>query len=243
MKGVSYLDDKSREFLEGVYPYFRILETINDDYYDLIINHACREMYGNAEIIYRLLTNIVRVLPIRINKVKGSWLKDYKEIILDTQSGILLLRKYIPFLEKEYNEIIAPEKSKYVLSRAALIRNKYTHVPHCVHFCFSVGGKSSFSGGVWYGEELISVSTIQLSNIVCQLNVVFDRIRDLYISTVESFDPKYKKYPCYIRISGYQFKKLNERYGNMPWEWIETESDQEEYERLIDEILKEYSSC
>lgn len=233
------MDEKIRDFLEGVYPYFRILEAVNDDYYDLIANHKDREMYGNAEIIYRLLTNIVRVLPIRISKPKGDWLKDYKDLALDNRSGILLLREHIPFLEEEYSKIIDSEKCKYVLSRVALIRNKYTHAPHCVHFSFSVGSKTSFSGGIWYKEELLSVSTILLSNIICELNKVFDRIKDLYISTVASLDPKYKEYPCYIRISSYNFSSLNERYGNMPWEWIETEPDREEYERLMEEVLKE----
>lgn len=236
------MDNQTRDFLQGVYPYFRILEAVNDDYYDLIKNNENREMYGNAEILYRLLTNIMRILPIRMSKPRGDWLKDYRDMALDNKSGILLLREHIPFLEAEYEKIIAPEKCKYVLSRVALLRNKYTHAPHTVHFGFSVGGKTSFSGGVWYGEELISVSTIHLSNIVCGLNKVFDKIKDLYITTVEPLDPKYKEYPCYIRVSGYQFAKLNNRYGNMPWDWIETEPDRQEFERLINEVLKEYSA-
>ena len=138
-----------------------------------------------------------------------------------------------------FEKIIEHEKCKYVLSRAVFIRNKYTHAPHTVHFSFSVGGQKAFIGGVYYGKTLLSVSTIWLSNIVCDLNIVFDRIRDLFISTVDALDPKYQEYPYYQIISNYHFEELNRRYGNMHWDLIETDLDREEYERLMNDILKE----
>jgi len=231
------MEQETRAFLNSLYPYFKILEKVNNDYCDLTSNNGSREMHENAELMYTLITNIVRLLPVRI-PYKKSWLTDYKEMTLQND-GILLLADHIDFLAEEYKKIIEHEKCKFVLSRAVFIRNKYTHAPHTVHFSFSVGGQRSFAGGVYYEDTLLSVSTIWLSNIVCDLNIVFDRIRELFISTVDALDPKYKEHPYYQKISTYHFGELNRRYGNMPWDWIETDPDREEYERLMNNILKE----
>jgi len=213
------MDDNAKKLIEGVCPYFKILKTINLRLQELIEKNKDNQPYDNEELFYYITSDLIRVLP-----VKGSAWENGKKYCLpslDRESGIMLLRKNIDFLESEYDKFIKNEKCRQALGYILTIRNKYVHQPHNLSFCFSVGGNTSCSMGIYFKDKLQSISTIWLTNIVRDLNLVFEKIRQKCLSCAENCDPKYKEYPCYKIIYETSFEDYNRKYDIMPWNYIE----------------------
>lgn len=215
------MDEKTKAILEGIYPYAKVLDTINNNLQELIDKNTQRTPFENQELFYYIATDLTRVLPVQgFTWEKG---KRFPRLSLDTKSGILLLKKQIEFLEPEYSKFIENEKCRNALELILTLRNKYVHQPHNLYFAFSVGGKTSCSMGIYFKDTLLSVSTIWLINIIWDLNSIFERIRQLYLDVVEHSDSKYKEYPCYQFMCSTSFAEHNTKYNTMPWEWIEME--------------------
>ena len=89
------MDEKTREFLEGVYPYFRILESANKKLVYLIDNSFNNLPHENEEFFYQITSDVIRLYPYSRRK---------KEIKCD--SGILLLRQHMPFIKEDYQKLL-----------------------------------------------------------------------------------------------------------------------------------------
>ena len=79
-------------------------------------------------------------------------------------------------------------------------------------FAYSVGGKNSYSIGMYYKDKLLTTSTITLTNIIFELNIIFEKIKKCYVEIVNSFGEKYKEYPCYKSIREMRITEYNKRY-------------------------------
>lgn len=215
------MDEKTKELLEGVYPYFKILENVNIHLRELISKNIDNKPYDNTELFYYIATDITRLLPIKGYAWENG--KKYCLPSLDRRSGILLLSNKIDYLESEYKKFIENKKCRQALGYILTIRNKYVHQPHNLAFCFSVGGKTSCSMGIYFKDKLQSISTIWLTNIVRDLNRIFEKIRQQCLSATENCESKYKDYPCYKFIQDTSFEEFNRSYDIMPWDYIEIE--------------------
>ena len=159
------MDEKTREFLDGVYPYFQILENINTNLLQLINTCTDNQPYQNEELFYQIASDLIRLYPYDQRR---------KDIKLDC--GILLLRKHIPFLKNEYCRMLTNKQCIKALDAIVKVRNKYEHQPHNLRFGFSICGNSSCTMTICYKEKSWTMSAINLTNIVYDLNNIFDKI-------------------------------------------------------------------
>ena len=213
------MDNKSKEFLEGVYSYFVILENINLNLQQLIKQNMENQPHENQELLYKICSDLIRIYPVKIPKDSDkNWM--FSKARIDNRTGILLLSNHIPFLKEEYNRLLNEDKCVVALSEILTIRNKYIHEPHNMHFTYYVGGATSCTIGMYYENKLLSVSTIWLTNIICELNLIFEKIKNLYMDVISKCDDKYKEYPCYLKIYNCQLLKYNEGYAKLPWDYI-----------------------
>ena len=198
---------ETTNYINNLYPYFKILENINNDLKEVIRHNKNNESYQNEELFYNITSELLRLLPYKYNK------KD-KSIILDNKSGILLLADRIDYIENQYNKILNFDRFHDVLKDIHKIRNKYIHEPHNISCAFSVGG-TSYSMCLYYKTQLLSISSISLVPIVYYLNKVFEMIKIYAIKLIEQ-DEKYKDYPYYEIIKNFNFNKQNSHYTILP---------------------------
>ena len=136
-----------------------------------------------------------------------------------------MLNSNISFLKGDCQQILSNKKCVRALEIVQRIRNKYIHEPHNIRFGFYVGAKSSCSMGLYYKDSLLTISTVWLSNIVYDLNVIFSKIRDLCVQRMGSCDEEYREHFCYQYIKNLDFVKQNQRLNHQPWEHIDIESE------------------
>lgn len=166
-------------------------------------------MQENEQLFYEVISDILRILPVKKakNEIQG----------LDIKSGILLLSDEISFLQEDYRKIVDNEGYRKILCDMVDVRNKFIHEPHNIHAAFYVGGKTSCSMGLYYKETLCSVSTIKISYIVYELNKIFQKLKEYFGEIVNQYDDKYKEYPCYENIKKFDFEGYNNEYPMMPF--------------------------
>ena len=213
---------ETKELLEGIIVYARLLDNVNKKFTELIKDNTKKEMYENEKLFYEIISEILRVFPLekRNGGIKGP----------DMKSGILLLEKDIPFLLEDYSRIIENKKHKKILVEMMDVRNKFTHEPHNMNACYYVGGKTSCTVGVYYKDVLCSLSTIKISYIVYELNKVFIKLRKYVLDEVDKYDEKDKEYPCYIALLSYDFEKYNNDYPMMPI-WMLHDDEEIDWEK------------
>ena len=226
---------KILNLVQDVYPYFKILKTINDNLTLLINNNVESLPYVNEELFYQISSDLIRLLPYKIPRERQSNTPIYDRAYIDDTCGIALLKSDLPMLNNDYELIIKNKKCLEVLEIVRIIRNKYIHEPHNVQFAFSVGGKTSCSMGLSYKDKLYSVSTIWLTNIVCELNTVFQKIKTFCIQEMSILGDKYDEYYCYQFVREIALEEYNRKYNRMPWEYIIIN---EEFDELCEEINK-----
>lgn len=212
------MDEQTQVFLNGVYPYFKMLEKINLTFQELVAENTKNSSYQNEQLLYTIVTELIRLYPVKIRKDENGNI-EYSKVKF-SNDGILLLKQYIPFLEQDYKKIISNKNCIDALQVLLLIRNKYTHEPHNMSFACSVGGENSYSIGMYYKDELLTTSTTIIINIIFELNVIFEKIKTLYIEMVNSYDGKYKEYPCYKTISEMRIEEYNKNYIRLPWDYV-----------------------
>jgi len=213
-----------------MYPYFRMLATINENLNTLINTNIDRAPHENEELFYQLASELVRLLPCKFNyKYDGTI--DYTKTALDKKTGVLLLSAEVPFLLQKYEHIIANVKCSKALSAITRIRNKYEHEPHNIRFAFSVGGNTSCSLSLTYKTEYLTISTIYLSNIILELNRIFDEVKGYCLKELEGCDKKYHDYHCYKFVTQLDLLEYSRRLTWFPWEYL-TMEDIEAIEKI-----------
>lgn len=214
------MDIVTKETLNGIVVYAKILNDINLKFHILIEDNIEKQFHENEQLFYEVISEIMRMIPIK--KDKGS-----PQIVgLDSNSGILLLRTEVDFLLEEYQRIINNDIYRIILQDISIVRNKFIHEPHNVNAAFYVGGKTSCSMGVYYKDRLCSVSTLKLNNIIYELNTIFDKLKTFFSEEVDKCGEQYKEYPCYVAMMNYDFRKYNKDYPLVP-EWLLVEQEME----------------
>lgn len=203
-------------FLEGVFPYFKMLEKINEDFLRLLKDHQKNTTYENTELLYSIATELTRLVPAQYSAPKDEeYLYKLKKIEND---GLLLLKQYIPFLLDDYKQLLSNNMCANELRNIKIIRNKYEHEPHNMRFICSVGDKYMFTIGMEYKDDTLIVGTSILIQIIYKLNEIFDKIKELYRNSLGEEDAELKEYPCYTTICNMPLQDFNKEYKNYSWE-------------------------
>ena len=210
------MDETTLEFLECVFPYFKMLEKINEDFLRLLKDHQKNTPYENTELLYGIASELTRLVPAKYSDPIGEeYLCKLEKIKND---GLLLLKKDIPFLLDDYKQLLANNMYANELRNIKIIRNKYEHEPHNMRFICSVGDKCMFTIGMEYKNETLIVGTSILIQIIYKLNEIFDKIKELYRISFGEEDAELKEYPCYITICNIPLQEFNKEYKNYSWE-------------------------
>ncbi len=209
------MDTATRELLNGIMVYAEIMNNTNIKFHELIEHNTDKQLHENEQLFYEIISEIMRLLPFkRISKE------------LDCKSGILLFGTKIPFLIQDYQRIIDNPVYKQILEDISIVRNKFIHEPHNIHAAFYVGGKTSCSMGLYYKTKLCSISTIKLTNIIFELNMMFEKLQKFFMEQADACGEEYKEYPCYKVMDSYDFKKYNIEYPRVP-EWMLNEPEED----------------
>ena len=210
------MDEQKREFVNGVFPYFKMLEKINEDFLRLLKDHQKNTPYENTELLYGIASELTRLVPAKYSDPIGEeYLYKLEKIEND---GLLLLKKDIPFLLDDYKQLLSNDMCANELRNIKIIRNKYEHQPHNIRFVCSVGGERMFTIGMEYKNETLIVGTSILFQIIYKLNEIFDKIKELYRNSFGEEDAKLKEYPCYTTICNMPLQDFNKVYKNYSWE-------------------------
>jgi len=201
---------KSEEikFLNNLYPYFKMLDNINNDLTKVIRSNKDNDPYQNEELFYNITSELLRLLPYK-------YIEKEDKIVLDTKSGILLLTNQINYIEEKYTKILIFDRFHDILKDIHKIRNKYIHEPHNISYAFSVGGTSICSMGLYYKNQLLSISSVSLAPIVYYLNRIFEMIKTDVIKLINQSE-KYKEYPYYETIKNFDFGRSHWHYTILP---------------------------
>ena len=143
------MESENRKFLNNLYPYFKMLDNINNDLTKVIRSNTDNDPYQNEELFYNITSELLRLLPYK-------YIEKEDIIILDSKSGILLLADRIDYIREKYNKILNFDRFHDVLKDIHKIRNKYIHEPHNISYAFSVGGTAICSMGLCYKNQLLS---------------------------------------------------------------------------------------
>lgn len=125
------MESETTKFLNNLYPYFKMLDNINNGLTKVIRSNKDNDSYQNEELFYNITSELLRLLPYKYNE------KD-KSIILDNKSGILLLADKIDYIENEYKKILNFDRFHDV------------HESYNISYAFSAGGTSICSMGLYY---------------------------------------------------------------------------------------------
>ena len=194
------------DFLNNLCQYFRMLNKINLLLIKSMNENIKLEPYENEDIFYELVSELMRLLTYKFCDNK---------IVLQND-GIIQMKEKLNFIENDYNEILMKANYFDIFKNVWRIRNKFIHEPHNINFVMSVGGSSSCSMSLYYKHELLSIGTLELTGIIYKLNIIFDKIKKLFLEIIDKCDDKYKNYPYYKKIMSYDFKKYNKNYTIIP---------------------------
>lgn len=202
------MDIETKEYLRNLFTYMSIMDHINKKLNRLIRNNIKNSPEKNMNLFYDLVSEIIRIMPYSYN---GK-----KDVFYLKNDGILLLKNKLSYIEQDYKRILNKQSLKESLINIYNVRNKFTHEPHNLSFGFSVGGKTSYSIGINYKDDLQELSTIDLQVIVKELNLVYEKIKQDFISTVKLYGKEYKKYPIYKKTLLYRFSEYNRNITILP---------------------------
>lgn len=201
------MNSETRELLNAIQVYVEILNGINVKLRNLIGKNTDNAMYEIEHLFYEICSDLMRVIPVRT--YNGN-------MVLDLKSGILLLRDKIPFLEKEYSNLLEKEKYKDFLLSISFVRNKFIHEPHKLCASYSVGGSNSCFMGLYYEESLRTISTMEMIYLITELNLVYAKLKDFYVDLVYKQEAEYRSYPCFWKMLEMDFIKYNDEYPTIP---------------------------
>jgi hypothetical protein len=213
------MDSETRYVLNSIFVYATILDNTNLKLQELIRNSKTVEMLENAQVFYEICSEVMRVFPVYTPKGNPDCLK------LDTRSGILLLKERIGFLEDEFAMVFDKENYKKIFDAIHHTRNKFIHEPHNIRAVSFVGGADSCVIGLSYKESTRMISTVEITHVIIDINMLFTKIKNWYIETVSKYDEEYQDYPCYKNMLAFDFAKHNEKYPTLPLGYWDDEDE------------------
>lgn len=194
------MTENDREWFNGCSVYFRILNKINELLLKIISDNMELQPEENEEYFYEMANQLLRLLPYTVD-TKNNVAK-----LLD--DGILLLKKYFVDIKQDYENII--NKYSDILIKIIKIRNKFIHEPHNIKWAYTVGGKTSCSIGLYYKNDLQTISTIELTEIVISLNNAYKKILKQFKDKVDELEEEQKNHPYIENVLKFDFDYYNQ---------------------------------
>lgn len=192
--------EQEKDWIGYIYTYFRMLEKINIILKETIHSNMEMTEEEKEDNFFEMTTQLLRLMPFKINKGKAEVFDD----------GILKIKELKDVIKPKYKNIV--NKYNNILLKIIRIRNKFIHEPHNIKWAFIVGGSTSCSIGFYYKLELISISTIDITNIVYELNNVLNEVQIMSEKVIEELEEDKRKHPYIENIKSYNFKKHNSGY-------------------------------
>lgn len=205
------MTEEENILLKNLYPYFKLLISINEKLLDMKINISKYQgdPYYMSENIFLMSSDLLRLLPLTKHKNEN-------QILLDSNSGILLLRNSLDlnFIENDFSKIL--NNNYEFLLKLKLIRNKYEHEPHNIRWCMTMGNEKDYKISFKYkyfneidlkGENTYTINIYEIEKIVISLNLTFIRLKNIVIEMTNSFennDIKNYMYDKYINELPYE---------------------------------------
>ena len=191
---------KQNEWISFIYTYFRMLEKVNNTLKITINNNINMSEEEKEDNFFEMTTQLLRLMPFKVDN----------GIARVEEDGILKIKDLKDFIEPKYENIL----SKYndILCNIIRIRNKFIHEPHNIKWAFIVGGNTSCSIGFYYKLELISISTMDITNIVYELNNVMDEIQNKANNIIKDYEEEKRTHLYLLNIMSFNFKKHNSGY-------------------------------
>lgn len=200
--------NETLDLINNLYPYFKMLDNINNYLTQVIDNNMYNNPYQNSEKFYNITSELMRLIPYKYDKKENI-------IALQKEDGILLLSNNFNFIEEQYNKIVSFKPFKEELIKVIKIRNKYIHEPHNIVYAFEVGGSTSCSVGFYYKSELLSVSSISLTAIAYYLNKIFERIQKETLERIDNTESLVGNY-VYDTFCQFNFSESKWHYTILP---------------------------
>lgn len=195
------MNDEDKVWFNGIYPYFRMLKRLNELIIILTNNNYNIEL--QEDYFFEFTNEFMRILPYKVSKEKN-------EIELQKDDGIMLLKKYFLFLEKDYDNIL--NNNFAILNEIIKIRNKFIHEPHNIKCVCSTWGRKTSQVIFKYKSEFFELDTDRLIKIIAALNITFGKIKDMFFEKVNELEEKDKDHPYILNVSKYDFNSYNRKY-------------------------------
>jgi len=192
--------DKNNEWIRHIYTYFRMLEKINNTLKITINNNINMSEEEKEDNFFEMTTQLLRLMPFKVDNGITRLEKD----------GILKINGLKKSIKPKYENIL--NKYNDILCKIIRVRNKFIHEPHNIKWSFIVGGNTSCSIGFHYKLELISISTMDVANIVYELNNIMNEIQTKANDVIKDFEEERRTHPYLLKIMSFDFKKHNSEY-------------------------------
>lgn len=201
--------------LKNLYIYFKLLVGINEKLLDMkiYISKYQGDPYYMSEEIFLMSSDLLRLLPLKKHKKENK-------ILLDRNSGILLLKDSLDldFIENDFSKIL--NDNYEFLSNLKNIRNKYEHEPHNIKWCMTIGNEKDYKISFKYkyfnqfdlkGENTYTINIFEIEKIVISLNLTFIKLKNIVIKMTNSFENDDIKNYVYVNyINGLTYELFNE---------------------------------
>ena len=177
------MNEEQRVWMNGIYPYLRMLVRINENF--LKLSNRLTEK-NTEDIFFDMSTDLLRLLPYKIKDEKVC-------ILILLNDGIIKLKKYFDFLKEDYKKIL--EKHSNILIDIIKIRNKYIHEPHNINWTGYLYSENNCYMEFLYENEIYQMNTEDLKKIIFQLNSIFIEIQEKFRTEINNLSNDMQDHP------------------------------------------------
>lgn len=198
------MSEEDKVWFNGVYPYFRMQKEINNLL--ILLKKFNPNIEEQEDNFLRLTTELLRILPFKleVDKNDNSIITGIHLLVND---GILLLSKEFSYLENDYNNIINMYFADLV--QIIKVRNKYIHEPHNIKCSMFLCGGNNAEASFKYKEEHYELNTDSLIEIIKEINIVFNKIKEKFKNKVNELTDEEKEHPYIKNIFENYFEDYN----------------------------------
>ena len=183
------------EICNALFRYFEALYDLNRD----LIMLCGADVLDNSGQYDKCVERVVRTIPELIPYGGNRAIDEY---VIIEGDGLLEFSNEIPFLRKEYEDILG--NNYLALSNIKKVRNKLEHKMHAVKFAgASSGSINLFDITYEINNDKITLEANELIKLVKQINELFTKIQSLVDKY--AFDNEKSGYAYYERLLRYSF--------------------------------------
>lgn len=194
------------EIANNVSVYIEILNNINLNFLKLRKLNGDDFIYKLERIVFDIVSDITRIIPIKQDKNKTLYLVN--------SDGILNFRNEFPYIETAYIKILIENIG--LLQTIRQLRNKIEHKPHAIKFRSSVLGEESTDYIISFNVEIdnqikhLVLKSDKIIGIIYKVNIEFDKIVKEICNFAENNE--LTDYPYYKYLKNVNFIAFNNIY-------------------------------